>query len=182
MTPPSTPSPTLHPVTNASDLTSPNGLTLEDYISVAEEAVQRGHAGAAHQWVMPERSDYPRCYENPDYWAAMAPVNDYAHAVLEHAGSPHPHLRVTSGGWHIDQDGSQGCTDGLNWIELRNPATTITILHECAHVLRGSGRGHDPEFVTTLSGLLESHVSPAAADQFMRLVTHHPAINGKATP
>lgn len=160
---------------------STNGLTLEDYISVAEEAIQRGHATAAHEWVLPDRADYPRCYENPNYWAALTPVTTYVHQILDQAGDPHPHLKVTSGGWHIDQTGDQGSTDGMNWIELRNPTTTITILHECAHVLRGTGHGHDQQFVTLLTGLLRTHVSPAAATQFTKLVstfTPNPATEG----
>jgi GNAT superfamily N-acetyltransferase len=153
-----------------------SGLTLEEYISVAEEAVERGHPEAGRKWHLPDKADYPKAYENPDYWEAMRPVTEYVKGVLASAGKQvHSSFRVIGDGWTVTSEGVQGATDGANWIDLRNPATTLTILHECAHVIRGTGEGagHDKAFVDTLADLIARHISPAARDQFMALVGSH---------
>lgn len=153
-----------------------SSLTLEEYISVAEEAVERGHPEAGRKWHLPDKADYPKAYENPDYWEAMRPVTEYVKGVLASAGKQvHSSFKVIGDGWTVTSEGVQGATDGANWIDLRNPATTLTILHECAHVIRGTGEGagHDKAFVDTLADLIARHISPAARDQFMALVGSH---------
>lgn len=153
-----------------------SSLTLEEYISVAEEAVERGNPEAGRKWHLPDKRDYPKAYENPDYWEAMRPVTEYVKGVLASAGKQvHSSFKVIGDGWTVTSEGVQGATDGANWIDLRNPATILTILHECAHVIRGTGEGagHDKAFVDTLADLIARHISPAARDQFMALVGSH---------
>jgi len=154
------------------------GLTLEDYISVAEEAVERTHPIAASRFVLPDKSQFPKAYENPDYWAAMQTVQSLVEQILAGAGvSVHSGFKVTGDGWHVTQSGAQGMTDGYNWIDLRSPASLLTILHESAHVINatgeGEGEGHDKAFVHTFADLLGRHVAPAAKEQFLTLVGFH---------
>lgn len=152
--------------------TSP--LTLEQYVSVAEHTLDEAGLSGPLWSELPGPTEYPKRYENPEYWAALAPITDWTNAVLAGRGHAHP-IKVISDGWEVTQGRVQAATDGANWIDVQTPVTTLTLLHEVAHCLRGTGEGagHDVEFARTLRSLLTEHVSVAAADQFWLVVATH---------
>lgn len=152
-------------------------LSLEDYISVAEEAMERGGHHGRH-WDLPSPRDYPEKSEDPGYKKANQPVNDFVQGVLSGAGYQHGSShRVYAHPYALDSSGGgQAMVSEMGSIITRHQTTDLTLLHECAHVLNRSqeGEGHDKKFADTLHGLYHQHLGPEAADTFHGIVSNHP--------
>jgi hypothetical protein len=165
-------------VSGKGSLPKESRLSLEDVISVAEHSMhEAGNHG--REWHLPTSKEYPKRFDNPDYWEAMKPVNQFVHAALRHGGHPNPEsIRTVNSDYDLDRaGGAQGLTDGLNSIHVRDHTNDLTLLHEVAHVLNRTheGEGHDRAFADTARDLYHHFISPKAAEHFHGIVSHHPA-------
>jgi hypothetical protein len=137
-------------------------LSLEDAISVSEQAMERGGLAGRTIHVPTGRED------DPDYQAAIAPLTAF---VREATGTPH--LRIYHSQYALNVAGNPAAlTDGMNYIVVRKVTNEMTILHECAHVIRrtSGASGHDRAFAVTVRDLYAKHISPAAGEQFWSLL------------
>ena len=136
-------------------------LSLEDVISVAEEAMERsGNAGKTIHVPVGHMDD-------PEYQAALAPLVDWVRSITK------TNVRFYASDYQLNQEGgAQAMTDGYNKIVVRPVTNEMTVLHECAHVIRAtdSGRGHDAAFAKVLHELYRTHIGPRAAEVFWGLV------------
>jgi len=137
-------------------------LSLEDVISVAEQAMERGGL-VGKKITVPEGH-----VDDPAYQTAIAPLNEYVRAV-----TGKPWLRLYTSAYTLKQEGNpRAVTDGMNWIVTRPQTNEMTILHECAHVILGTGehRGHTRAFAETARDLYAKYISAEAAQTFWNLV------------
>jgi len=138
-------------------------LTAEDYVSVAEQAMQR--AG-----LVGRRIEMPVGHvDDPAYKAAIAPLNDFVREVTGNQS-----MRVYYSSYTLMAEGNPiAVTDGLNYIVVRQQTDDLTILHECAHVILRSTEnrgGHDRRFAEVARDLYARYISQRAADVFWRNV------------
>jgi GNAT superfamily N-acetyltransferase len=143
-----------------------SALSDEDRVSVAEQAMERGgHTGRT--WHVPAMH-----YDNPARAEAHRPVHEFVNGVLQENGHPGG-IQVHPRHWDLRAPGSgQATTDGMNYIGLAGEhAHDLTLLHEMAHVLTGTGEGegHGPAFQETAHRLYHQHLGPDAADTFAGL-------------
>lgn len=139
-------------------------LSLEDAISVSEQVMER--AGLAGRTIhMPVGH-----VDDPVYQAAIAPWNEYVRQVTGQQW-----LRIYCSSYDIKVNGNPlAMTDGYNSIVVRETTNDMTVLHECAHVIRatpeGSG-GHDRMFAGTARDLYSRWISPAAGEKFWEILS-----------
>lgn len=140
-------------------------VTPELRVSAAEWALTRtGHTGRT--WNVPKRARTED--EARDLAAVETFVNTVIHAHAPDAGR----ISVYAQHWDLRHGGAHATTDGLNWVGLAgNEATTLTLLHECAHIIvrvTTGERGHDDAFVQVAARVYREHLGDAAADLFER--------------
>ena len=137
-------------------------LTLEAAISVSEQTMERfGLAGKTIQVPTGHRDD-------PAYQAAIAPLNEYVRKV-----TGQPHLKIYHSAYMLRTEGNPiAITDGMNYIVVREMTNEMTILHECAHVIRNTPEesGHDRRFAEIARDLYSRWISPAAGEKFWSLL------------
>lgn len=136
-------------------------LSLEDVISVAEEAMERG--GLAGRTIRVPTGHV----DDPVYQAAIAPLVAWVRSITK------TNVRFYASDYQLDREGgAQAMTDGYDRIVVRPVTTEMTVLHECAHVIRrsDSGRGHDAAFAALLHELYLTHLGERAADVFWNIV------------
>lgn len=147
----------------AQAITEDGRLSLEDVISVAEQVMER--AGLAGRTIeVPDGR-----VDDPAYQAAIAPLNEYVRQV-----TGKPYVRIYYSAYSLAASGNPiALTDGMNYIVVRKTTNDMTILHECAHIIRDTSEfgGHDRAFAETARDLYRRYISPAAADKFWTILT-----------
>jgi hypothetical protein len=151
---------------NARSVTA--ALSLEAVISVAEQAMERtGNAGRTITVPVGH-------YDDPDFQTALAPMVAWVRSVTN------TNVRFYASDYQLDQEGGvQAMTDGYDKIVVRPVTNEMTVLHECAHVIRStdSGRGHDAAFAKVLVELYRTHIGTGAAKVFWDIVG--PYVDGR---
>lgn len=147
----------------AGSLRTDAALDNEARISVAEQVMDRAGLSGDVILVPVGHND------DPAYQAAIQPLVQWVRDLCRNS-----QMRFYASDYILDTEGggSQAMTDGMNRIVVRPVTSTMTVLHEVAHVLNRSseGRGHDDAFIDTLAGLYRKHLGDAAADQFLDIV------------
>lgn len=135
-------------------------------VSTAEYAME--HLGLrGDEWHVPRMR-----YDDPARVSVHQPVNAFIRGVLEQHGlDPEwAHgINVRPCCWELRETGAgQAITDGLNYIGLSGEDTnTMTLLHECAHILmRDQDEHHGPRFQAIAEQLYRDHISPEAGSAF----------------
>lgn len=139
-------------------------LSDADRISVAEQVMERaGQAG--QRWHVPALH-----YDDPARAEVHRPVHEYVNGVLTAHGHPGG-IRVHPKDWDLRNGGGQAYTDGSKIALAGESTNSMTLLHECAHILtRTNGHhGHGPEFGQVLHGLYAEHLGPEPAQTFANL-------------
>lgn len=149
------------------------GLDLEAVISIAEQTMEDGLAGRV--WDVPEGNS-----DDPAYRAAMVPLEEFCSKVV---GSS-MYRKVYYSQYTLEQAGNpQAMVTSMGSIVVRPGVNTMTLLHECAHLItrtqHGVG-GHTPEFVKVARDLYTRYISPAAGQQFWGVVSMHESLRTTA--
>ena len=145
-------------------------LSLEAVISVAEETMERtGNSGAVIEVPVHKFNSGP--LED----AKIRPFVERVEAMARLAGYMDP-INAYTHDYALDRAGhAQAMVDRSSFpvrLVVRPVTNEMTILHEIAHLVRGSneGDGHDAEFARTLHQIYARQLGPAAADVFWGIV------------
>ena len=140
------------------------GLSLENVISVAEQAMER--VGAAGKTIhMPGRID------DPD----LVPIREWVQEVYRKATGEERYINIFSNDYTLRTEGggAQAMITEMGGICTMPVTNEMTVLHEVAHLVTRTvegTRGHTPEFAKVLHGLYASHLGEKAASVFWDIV------------
>lgn len=140
-----------------------SSLSLEDRISVAEQAMERGGEVGDIIAVPQGHLHHP----DPEKVAAITPLVEWARAAAVSEGYDGWLNLYANEPLLAKEGGAQAMVTGGTTIVLPNVTNQMTILHEVAHVVTNTEEGsHSDHFVEVAGNLYDHYLGPEAAQTF----------------